>query len=326
MENTFFQDAAGKPFMPIGLQVHNSSTGSNMIKKAIQAVKAYGGNCLEAPVYWCCVEPEQDRYDMELVKGIVDEARSAGLHLILLWFGTSKNGHPNYVPEYIKLQPQTYRLALGPDKAPVPSLSVHCRATLERDKKAFVKFMEFLKAYDGEERTVLAVQIENEMGYANTDRDYSCLADRDYEKPVPEALKDVELPDSGKESIPADSAVSPWKKQFGRHSHEAFSAWHHALYINEIAEAGKGIYRIPMITMSWLGNSPMKSPAYAIMPERRWAGSWISGRPERRPWICWGLIFIIRTAGNMSGSVRPMRERIIRCLFRNPLSGEKPMP
>lgn len=90
MENTFFQDAAGKPFMPIGLQVHNSSTGSNMIKKAIQAVKAYGGNCLEAPVYWCCVEPEQDRYDMELVKGIVDEARSAGLHLILLWFGTSK--------------------------------------------------------------------------------------------------------------------------------------------------------------------------------------------------------------------------------------------
>ena len=34
MENTFFQDAAGKPFMPIGLQVHNSSTGSNMIKKS----------------------------------------------------------------------------------------------------------------------------------------------------------------------------------------------------------------------------------------------------------------------------------------------------
>ena len=33
-----------------------------------------------------------------------------------------------------------------------------------------MKFMEFLKAYDGEERTVLAVQIENEMGYANTDR------------------------------------------------------------------------------------------------------------------------------------------------------------
>lgn len=37
------------------------------------------------------------------------------------------------------------------------------------------------------------------------------MADRDYEKSVPEALKDVELPDSGKESIPADSAVSPWK-------------------------------------------------------------------------------------------------------------------
>ena len=98
MENTFFQDAAGKPFMPIGLQVHNSSTGSSMIKKAVQAVKAYGGNCLEAPVYWCCVEPEQDRYDMELVKGIVDEARSAGLHLILLWFGTTSLLHERRIP------------------------------------------------------------------------------------------------------------------------------------------------------------------------------------------------------------------------------------
>lgn len=123
-----------------------------------------------------------------------------------------------------------------------------------------MKFMEFLKAYDGEERTVLAVQIENEMGYANTDRDYSRMADRDYEKSVPEALKDVELPDSGKESIPADSAVSPWKKQFGRHSHEAFSAWHHALYINEIAEAGKGIYRIPMITNVMVGEQSYEEP------------------------------------------------------------------
>lgn len=49
MENTFFQDAAGKPFMPIGLQVHNSSTGSSMIKKAVQAVKAYGGTVWRLP-------------------------------------------------------------------------------------------------------------------------------------------------------------------------------------------------------------------------------------------------------------------------------------
>ena len=125
-------------------------------------MKLYGGNCLETPVYWYRIEPEMDCYDFSMVKDVIEEAREAGLHLILLWFGTSKNGHPNYVPEYIKLQPDIYRLAQGPDGAPVPSLSVHCRETLERDKKAFGRFMEFLKEADGESRTVLAVQIENE--------------------------------------------------------------------------------------------------------------------------------------------------------------------
>lgn len=114
MENTFLRDAQGKPFMPIGLQAHNSSTGTALIKKAVRAVKLYGGNCLETPVYWYRIEPEMDCYDFSMVKDVIEEAREAGLHLILLWFGTSKNGHPNYVPEYIKLQPDIYRLAQGP--------------------------------------------------------------------------------------------------------------------------------------------------------------------------------------------------------------------
>ena len=76
-------------------------------------MKLYGGNCLETPVYWYRIEPEMDCYDFSMVKDVIEEAREAGLHLILLWFGTSKNGHPNYVPEYIKLQPDIYRLGPG---------------------------------------------------------------------------------------------------------------------------------------------------------------------------------------------------------------------
>ena len=73
---TFFQDENGKDFFPVGLQAHNSSTGTELIGKAIQAVKAYGGNCLEAPVYWYRLEPEKDVYEMELVKELVDETRA----------------------------------------------------------------------------------------------------------------------------------------------------------------------------------------------------------------------------------------------------------
>ncbi len=254
MENTFFKDKNGRPFMPIGLQAHNSATGSHLIKRALRAVELYGGNCLEAPVYWNRIEPVKDQYEMDLVKGLIDETRGAGLHLIILWFGTSKNGHPNYVPEYIKLEPARYLLAKGPDGAPVASLSPHCMETLERDRKAFVKLMEFLKEYDGEEGTVLAVQIENEMGLANTDRDYGETAQADYAAPVPEALRGVTLADSGLEQVDAQTA-SPWKAQFGRHSHEAFSAWYHARYINAIAEAGKAVYDLPMVTNVMVGEN-----------------------------------------------------------------------
>ena len=249
---TFFQDENGKDFFPVGLQAHNSSTGTELIEKTIRAVKAYGGNCLEAPVYWYRLEPEKDVYEMELVKELIDEVRAAGLKLIILWFGMSKNGHPNYVPEYVKLNPGIYRLVIG---GTLPALSPHCEATLERDKKAFLKLMEFLKTYDEKKRTVLAVQIENEMGCAGTDRDYAEEAEADYQKPLPEELKNVYLEDDGRELLGRKKEYSPWKKQFGRYVHEAFFAWYHARYVGKLAEAGKTVYPIPLYTNVMVGEN-----------------------------------------------------------------------
>lgn len=252
MKNDFLKDKHGNPFMVVGVQAHNSSTGTPLIQKAIQVVREYGGNCLEAPVYWYRLEPEMDCYDMSLVKGLIDEVRSAGLKLIILWFGTSKNGHPNYVPEYIKQDSKKYHIAKGADGAPVASLSPHCINTLERDAKAFGKLMEFLKEYDKETRTVLAVQIENEMGYANTDMDYSEEARKAYMQEVPECLRGISLEDSGAETLKNDN-LSPWRKQFGRYAHEAFSAWYHAKYIGRIAQTGKDIYDLPLLTNVMVG-------------------------------------------------------------------------
>ena len=260
MKHGFLTDEKGQEFMPLGLQAHNSSTGTDLIYKAIRAVHAFGGNCLETPLYWYQIEPEMDTYCMDLVRLTIDQAREAGLKLILLWFGTSKNGHPNYVPEYMKLNPAVYKLAVGSDGAVLPALSPHCRETLERDKKAFCKVMEFLKEYDGEQKTVLAVQIENEMGCGGTDRDYSDLAEADYQKGVPAELAGITLEDSGCEKICDAEEVSSWKRQFGRHAHEAFLAWYHARYIGEIAEAGKAIYPLDLLTNVMVGELSYEEP------------------------------------------------------------------
>lgn len=255
MKNEFLKDQYGNPLMAVGVQAHNSSTGTPLIQKAIQVVKEYGGNCLEAPVYWYRLEPEKDRYDMALVKGLIDEVRQAGLKLIILWFGTSKNGHPNYVPEYIKTDSSTYHVAQGPDGALVASLSPHCMQTLSRDEKAFGALMAFLKEYDGQARTVLAVQIENEIGYANTDMDYSEEAQKAYMQEIPDCLKNIVLEDSGIEELKNPENLSPWRRQFGRYAHEAFSAWYHAKFIGQIAKTGKAIYDLPLFTNVMVGEN-----------------------------------------------------------------------
>ena len=116
-----------------------------------------------------------------------------------------------------------------------------------------------IKEYDGDKRTVLAVQIENEMGYANTDMDYSEYVLAEYQKEVPECLTGVRLEDSGVEDL-REGEMSPWKRKFGRHSHEAFSAWHHARYIDSIAQAGKQIYDLPMLTNVMIGETGYEEP------------------------------------------------------------------
>ena len=104
----FLRNKEGKKVLLLGLQTHNSSTGiPEMLDKEIAAVKAYGGNLLEAPVYWFRTEAEPGQFDFSDVQDLIDRCREAGLFLILLWFGLNKNGHPNYCPEWMKQSPET---------------------------------------------------------------------------------------------------------------------------------------------------------------------------------------------------------------------------
>ena len=247
---TFFHDRSGQPILPLGLQTHNSSTGvPDMLEREIKAVKNYGGNLLEAPVYWFRMEKEPGQFDFADADDLIARCRANGLHLILLWFGVNKNGHPNYAPEWVKLHPETYAIAQGKDGGRVASMSPLCEATLAADKAAFARFMAHLKEVDGDVGTVIAVQIENEIGLANTDMDYRPEALAIYHStPVPEYLMDVEIEDCG--VIPAGTT---WRSRFGRHAHETFMAWAHARFVEEMAIAGKAAYDLPLMINVMLG-------------------------------------------------------------------------
>jgi beta-galactosidase GanA len=133
-------------------------------------VKLLHGNTLEIPVYWDKVEPKEDTFDFTAVDALIASARHNEIKLILLWFATWKNGNMDYAPAWVKTNPQHFKRVIAPTGKDVWNLSSHCPANLEADKKAFTALCKHLKAVDGTEQTVIALQIENESATVITAR------------------------------------------------------------------------------------------------------------------------------------------------------------
>ena len=155
----------GRPFFPLGGQVHNSSAyRPEDMETAWRALELMHANTAEVPVYWEQVEPAEGQFDFSSVDFLLEGARERGLRLVLLWFGTWKNGMMKYAPAWVKADPARFQRVIAPGGAPIAVLSSHCEATREADKRAFCALMAHLKERDSAERTVIAVQVENEPG------------------------------------------------------------------------------------------------------------------------------------------------------------------
>ena len=109
------------------------------------------------------------------------------MRLVLLWFGTWKNGSSHYTPEWIKLNQEKYPFLKNEKGETVDSPSPFSEAFLEADKNAFRALMRHLKETDAQ-RTVLMVQVENEPGVWGGVRDYGTAAQKAFAGPVPEKL------------------------------------------------------------------------------------------------------------------------------------------
>ncbi len=249
----------GKPFFTLGGQSRNSS-GYNRAEAetAFKALKQLHGNTLEIPVYWEQVEPEEGQFDFTSVDELLALAREYGVRLVLLWFGTWKNGNMEYVPAWVKLDPERFWRVIGPAGNPVWVLSSHCPATYEADERAFCRFMAHLHERDGQQRTVIAVQIENEPGILGSDRDYSEAGERMFASAVPQEIVS-RLPQAAGGQVYAawQEAGAPaggtWGEMFGRRGGEYMTAWSIGQYIDKLAVAGRQIHNIPLYINVWLG-------------------------------------------------------------------------
>ncbi|MGQ3054818.1 MAG: DUF5597 domain-containing protein [Roseateles sp.] len=254
----------GKPFLILGAQAHNSSNYPAGLGPVWAAAKDLRANTVLMPVAWEQVEPEEGKFDFSFVDLLVKQAREQNKRLIILWFATWKNTSAQYTPAWVKLDTKRFPANLDREGKPNYSLSPFGAETLKHDKRAFVAFMTHLKKIDEKQRTVLMVQVQNEVGTYGLVRDFGKDAQAAFEQPVPAAVL--------ARKKPVAAASGTWREVYGDYADEYFHAWAIARYINDIAVAGRAVYDLPMYV-----NNALRDPLE--QPPKPWKSNFASGGP-----------------------------------------------
>jgi beta-galactosidase GanA len=255
----------GKPYTMLGVQAHNSSNYPAALPKVWAAVKDAHANTLEIPVAWEQIEPVEGKFDFSYVDTLVEQARDNNVRLVLLWFGTWKNTGPAYAPEWVKFDNGRFPRMIGKDGKASYCLTPLAATTRKADTKAFVALMTHLKKIDEARRTVIMVQVENEVGTYGTVRDFGPQAEAMFRQPVPPAVL------ARKKSPVPGAAAGTWSEVYGPYADEYFHAYAIARYIEDVAKAGRAVYDLPMYV-----NNALRDPIEPLAP---WKNNFSSGGP-----------------------------------------------
>ena len=298
----------GKPFLVLTGELGNN-TATSLENMQLVWPKLVAGNLNAAlvAVSWAQMEPTEGSYDFALVDGLIKDARRNNLKIVFLWFGSWKNGFSSYAPVWVKRDYTRFPRIRLQDGRPMELLSTFGGATRDADARAYSALMRHIKEVDGEQHTVLMMQVENEVGVLRDSRDRSAPANAAFAAPVPKELmhylqqhKDSLVPELRDVWAAQGFKTSgSWEEVFGpgkpeslempiqtksppmsleehevswRQLHwpvdEIFMAWNYARYINTIVEEGKKEYDIPVYVNAWLQQ-----------PNHAWPGTYPSGGP-----------------------------------------------
>ena len=270
-----------EPFLILGGELGNSSfTSMEYMEQIWPKLKAMNLNTLLAPVSWELIEPEEGCFSFELLDQLILQARKYNLKLVLLWFASWKNSMSSHAPSWVKKDQERFPRIKDDRAKSHEILTPFSENNLQADLRAFRALMEHIKETDEADHTVIMIQVENEIGMLPTARDYHPLANQKYLENVPTELlayldkyKEHLVPEIYK--VWAENGLKTsgsWEEVFGRgiHTEEIFMAWFYSRYVNDVVEAGKSIYPLPMYVNAALirpGSQPGKGyPSAGPLP------------------------------------------------------------
>src|SRR5271157_2819830 len=284
----------GKPFLVLAGELHNSSATSleymNPVWPKLAAAKL---NTVLAGVSWNQIEPQEGKFNFSVVDGVIQGARSNNLHLVFLWFASWKNGLSSYPPDWVKRDFKRFpRIQIQGGRS-IELLSPFSDANRDADARAYAALMRHVKEVDGQQHTVIMIQVENEINVEGDSRDRSPAANKAFAGPVPKELmdyiqkrKDTLISEFRQVWETAGFKTSgSWEEVFGKGiaTDEIFMAWNYSRYIGRVVEAGKAEYPLPMyVNAAEMGFARVGPPerAHSGGPLSQTGDVWRAGGPQ----------------------------------------------
>ena len=281
----------GEPFLILGGELGNSTASTAAALDPVwPTLRRMNLNTVLAPVYWELIEPEEGRFDFSSVDHLIASARANRMRLVLLWFGTWKNMISTYVPAWVKQDPARFPHARDAKDRPVEILSAFDPHILAADAAAYAALMRHLRETDGDARTVIMMQVQNEVAFHPDVRDHAPPAERAWAQRVPQALLDrLRGPGDLQPELRAlwerhgARTSGTWAEVFGSEEagQEVFMAWHYARFVDAVAERGKREYPLPTLVNAALnrpGRAPSQYPSAGPLPHL--LDVWRTGAPS----------------------------------------------
>ena len=179
----------GKPYLALAGETDNTASSDLAYMDTVWPKVARANlNTVLVGVGWNWVEPVEGKYDFSLVDGILSGARKNNLHVVLLWFGSWKNGLSSFAPAWVKADQQRFPRDLLTNGKSVEVLFTFSDNNLQADTRAYTAFMHHLRQVDSKQHTVVMIQLENEVGLIGDTRDHSPAAEAAFAQPVPRQL------------------------------------------------------------------------------------------------------------------------------------------
>ena len=123
----------GKPFLVLGAEPPTSGPSNLGTCDTCWVLAATHQNTADMAMGWTWIEPQKGKFDFRIVDAMIEDARRTGQRIVLVWFGSWKNGVSSFAPIWVKADQDRFpRAQVGERPEPPKTSPPSARTTGKR--------------------------------------------------------------------------------------------------------------------------------------------------------------------------------------------------